>query len=71
MSKPRSTAPRGGTRELLFALGRVQDMVGKAWGVAHDDRNPHRMDILDPLLKGAFDECVRARGLYPPIEERP
>ena len=60
--------PRGNVRKLILALGDIQDLVGEAQGVASNDRDVSRMDHLMPLLHRAFEICVEARSVYPPIE---
>ena len=63
MSK--STTQQDEIRELLNAIQRVQDLVGRAKGAAMNDRNPNRMtSILSPLSE-AFEICVKATALYP------
>lgn len=54
-------------RELLKALGTVQDLVGRAKGITWDDKNPNRIQNLIPVLEQAFNICVDAQGFDPPV----
>jgi len=61
---------RGGTRNLLLVLGRLQDLCGKARAAYSDDRSPDRAKrVCDPLDE-AFNLCIRTLEHYPPMLPR-
>lgn len=64
----RQVVPRGNVRKILVLVGEVQDSVGKAKGIAYDDRNLERITHLIEALDLAFDKCLEIRNLYAPID---
>jgi hypothetical protein len=48
--------------ELKEAIGRLQDLVGRARGCFLNDRNPDRAQHVLDALDEAFDLCVNILG---------
>lgn len=46
------------------AIGRIQNLAGKAIGVYQNDRAPDRADRLVPLLEAIFNICVEVRSRW-------
>ena len=61
-----TVAPRKPSRkELIAAIQRLQDLIGRARGAAWDDRNPNRMENIQTPLKDGFDLCVNVLSFEP------
>lgn len=61
------SVPRGKPRELVIALGDIQDLIGKAIAIANNDRNQNKQRDINETLTKAFDKCVESLSLYDPI----
>jgi hypothetical protein len=55
-------------RDLLIVIGRLQSKIGRALGVASNDRNQNQQAILNGVLQEAHDLCIDARGQDDPID---
>ena len=54
------------TKKERKALGRIQNLVGKAKSCYQNDRDPDRAEHVIVPLEKAFEECIRMLSKYPP-----
>lgn len=54
-------------RELLHAVGHLQNLIGEARSKYENDRNPDGLEQGMALMIEAFDLCVSARSFDPPM----